>query len=201
MIPFGDNLKAVAFDFDGVVADTMPMLSRLGRGVIQMYYDAPRHAASDLYWKTVGLPFIDQLEECFGANDSRNATAAEYFESRKKGLMAEAQPFPDIQRLLLGLAAKGIRTALCSSTRSSLIEDFCKKNKLPFIWLGGIEHGKKHTQLLKFIRICGLSSEQILFLGDSIDRDASFADKAGVPFAHVDRERRIIVELLEKYAS
>lgn len=189
-------MKAVVLDFDGVVADTMPALTRLGAFVIRLHFDCPRYTALELYKSTCGLPFNEQLQECFPRADVRYA--AEYFEYRKELLMQDAFPFSDISLLLLRLRATNTPVALSSSTRYSIINAFLLRHRIHFDRVGTIEQGSKLLQLRASAVAFGLCPEQLVFLGDS-DRDATFAAAAGVEFRRVTPEREAIKALINDF--
>ena len=188
-------MKAVLLDFDGVVADTMPMLTRLGTFVISAYFDCPRHSAMEIYKSTCGLPFIEQLRESF-PQGSCDIPAA-YFEGRKTELMSATQPFPDIPPLLRKLRSAGLKVGLASSTRRAVIETFLLKHKLHFDWVGSIEEGSKSIQLRVSAGAFGMPLTDITFLGDS-ERDEAFAANARVAFRRVTPKRDAIQFLMSK---
>lgn len=191
------QLRGVVFDFDGVVANTMPALTRLGRLTIQIHFDAHRHTAQLMYQKTCGLPFIQQLQELFGKDDPRISAAADYFESCKVELMPGASEFSDIYPLITYLRKHTpAKIGLCSSTRGELIKDFLARKGilLAFDFVNCIENGPKSEQLKQFSRKMEIPSKDILFLGDS-DKDAEFAAAASVQFRRVLPDRKTIAEL------
>ena len=191
--------EAVLFDFDGVIANTMPELTRLGRFTLQVYFDIPRFTALQAYRDTCGRPFSGQLQEIF-PDHPRNPTAAEYFEERKDKLMLEAKPFDDVLSIFDDLRKLNIKTAICSSTRRTLIHEFLEKYNLNCDWEGSIEHGPKYQQIKSAGQLFDLDPNKMLFLGDS-KHDGVVAEDAGVDFLEVTFDRKTIAGLIEYHVN
>ena len=75
-------IKAVAFDFDGTLIDSMPFLSRLATELLVEHYHLQPKDAERSYWQTTGLPFVAQLEAMFPGH-WKNSHVSKQFESRK----------------------------------------------------------------------------------------------------------------------
>lgn len=185
------NIVAVAFDFDGVVADTMPALTRLAVKLFMERFsvDTPK-AARSLYLSTTGLPFYTQLQELFPQRlASYRRGVASVFELEKEKLIQRARPFEDIAGALMSLHTRGVLVALCSSTRGAIIAKFlegglARRLRIKFDWVGSIERGSKLVQLRKVMQRWDLRPDQLLFVGDSAN-DARFAWRVGVWFGPV----------------
>ena len=54
--------KAVIFDFDGTLADSMPFLAEIGVEVMMRYYGITKDEAAERYKSTTGLPFEHQIK-------------------------------------------------------------------------------------------------------------------------------------------
>ena len=74
--------RAIIFDFDGTLANSMPFLERIGVKVMMKYYDISREEALDRYRVTTGLPYEQQIELNFPGNPV-NEQAVQEFERLK----------------------------------------------------------------------------------------------------------------------
>jgi choline kinase/phosphoglycolate phosphatase-like HAD superfamily hydrolase/phosphatidylglycerophosphate synthase len=182
------GVRAVAFDFDGTVADSMGFLTDLAVQLLVEEFGFEREVALERYRATTGLDFRTQLEE-IAPGDPRCAVVARRFEEAKTEWMARCEPFPDARVALRRLAAAGVPVLVCSSTRSELVQQFCRTHGLDrYVNAadGWAPRREKRTQLVSWIRAQDLQGDEVLFVGDS-PRDAEIARAAGVHFVGVAR--------------
>ena len=57
--------RLLCFDFDGTLADTMPLLERNAVQIIQTYFHLDQAAARRAYRLSTGLPFSEQINTTF----------------------------------------------------------------------------------------------------------------------------------------
>ncbi|GAH91182.1 unnamed protein product, partial [marine sediment metagenome] len=76
------KIKAVIFDFDGTIANTMPFLTELAIKVITENYNISKDKAKTRYIETIGMDFASQLETIFPGNPA-NQQVSTIFEERK----------------------------------------------------------------------------------------------------------------------
>ena len=198
----GTGVKAVVFDFDGTVADTMPFLTELATELITRNYSIKAARVRSRYLETSGLPFADQLEEMFPKH-KRNAEVAEQFEARKsKGIFAQPL-FRDAIPTLSYLKRKGINTFVCSSTRVELVEEYAARSGLQdqvdgvFGYKAGFDKGRQITAILQDH---GLKPEEVVFVGDS-KKDGEFARAKRLKFIRVCRDFTLPLSKKEGTAS
>ncbi|MFQ5978698.1 MAG: HAD family hydrolase [Candidatus Heimdallarchaeota archaeon] len=179
-----DNIKAIVFDFDGTVANTMPVLESIAVELLQENYGLGEEFARLGYISTTGLPFCQQIDLLF-PNHARNQTVVDVFERRKLESIFEQPLFEDTIETLDNLRGQGYYIAVSSSTIQSTIEEYCKRvniaNRLDLIlgFAPGFEKGKAH--ITRACEVLGVTSENILYVGDSL-RDADRAIESHVAF-------------------
>lgn len=185
--PFA-GVRAVAFDFDGTVADSMGFLTDLAVDLLVDGLGIDREVALARYRATTGLDFPSQLEE-IAPGDPRCVEIARRFEEAKGEWMERCEPFADAPGALRRLSSAGVPVLICSSTRVGLVQDFCERHGLDrFVTTveGWAPRRDKRTQLTSWIRSQGLRGDEVLFIGDS-PRDAAIAHAAGARFLGVAR--------------
>lgn len=171
------NIQAIVFDFDGTIANTMPILERIAVTLLQKNYGISKDLATRGYISTTGLPFVQQIELLFPKH-SLNQKVVAAFERKKLENIFEQPLFADTSETLDTLRARDYFIVISSSTIQPTIEEYCKRvgiAELLDLMLGfspGFEKGKAH-----FDQVCkhfDINPGSILFIGDSI-KDAERA--------------------------
>ena len=57
--------KVIAFDFDGTLIDTMSSLADIAAAVINEYHGLAVEMARELFLRTSGRPFAEQIQRIF----------------------------------------------------------------------------------------------------------------------------------------
>src|SRR5439155_1556775 len=83
---------AVAFDFDGTVADSMGTLAKFAAELLSLELGMPRDEATSRYLATAGDDFRTQLDVIAYAHPCLDEIAVR-FEAAKEGLMGGCRPF------------------------------------------------------------------------------------------------------------
>ncbi|MHA1990162.1 MAG: HAD family hydrolase [Candidatus Hodarchaeales archaeon] len=166
------ELKLICFDFDGTIADTMPVLENNAVSLLIKYHPSMSlNDAIDNYRRTTGLPFEQQVEIIF-PNISTNNEMVEEFENLKVETIFNQELFPETNEALSILKSKGYIIAISSSTIKEIIVEYLQRKEISNsidIVLGyrpGFEKGKHHFDFLK--EKFQLSSSSILYVGDSL---------------------------------
>ncbi|MBW2038647.1 MAG: NTP transferase domain-containing protein, partial [Deltaproteobacteria bacterium] len=103
------KVKAVIFDFDGTIANTMHFLTGLGVKLMTEEYNISKSEAKKRYLETTGLDFASQLELIF-PNHPNNQNVATTFESKKLEGIFVHPIFPEVIPTLKYFRNKKIKT-------------------------------------------------------------------------------------------
>lgn len=175
--------RAVLFDLDGTLVDSMGAFADIAAGVISREYGVQWGEARKSYLRTSGIPFFQQLEELFPGRRRNPHLAAEFEAAKLDDFFAE-EYFPDVLPALTRLKAMGYVLAVSSNNFQSNVEEFVGAKGFAFdLVLGfrpGFEKGKDH-----FDHVCSqakLIPGDLLFVGDSL-QDGVRALGYGADFA------------------
>lgn len=163
--------KAIIFDFDGTLADSMPFLAKIGVEVMMKYYGVSEDEASERYKSTTGLPYEQQIKLNF-PNNEKNSEAIEVFEKMKIDRIFEQHLFPETKSTVKALNGKGFQIFVSSSTfQSTIVEYFKRLNLLDQFkeilgYRPGFEKGADHFNYVKNEH--GISLGDVVFVGDSL---------------------------------
>ena len=184
----GSSPKAVIFDFDGTIADTMPFLSDLAVGLFTKNYEISGEEALRRYLETTGMDFGSQIEEIFPQHPSNGAVAAA-MESGKRGRILQRPLFDEVVPVLRFFEDRGVKRFVCSSTREAIVRQYTKDVGIDDLLDGcfGYRPGFAKGQQIEFIlRHYGLGPNEVIFVGDS-PMDYEFVRDKGVRFIAVRR--------------
>ncbi len=165
------HCRAVIFDFDGTLADSMPFLEKIGVQVMMKYYDVSKEEATRRYRITTGLPYEHQIEMNFPGNE-RNGRAVEEFEKLKIDRIFDQNLFPDTEDILKNLKSKEIEMFVSSSTFQPTITRYFEMRGLRGYFkdiLGyrpGFEKGAHHFKYVH--QKYGMDLSEVVFIGDSL---------------------------------
>ncbi len=186
--PMGAEPKAIIFDLDGTVADTMPFLTDLAVELISEHYPVPRDVARQRYRETTGMDFAAQLERIF-PDHPKNPDIARVFESRKRQGFLDHPVFPDALAALLHFKSRDVHRFVCSSTKQEILTEYVSANKIDHLFDGcfgqraGLDKGQQVELILEEHH---LEPGDVLFVGDSL-LDWDFVKDKGVRFLGVRR--------------
>lgn len=174
--------RAVLFDLDGTLIDTMPAFADVAAAVMHAHHGLDPVVGRKAYLDTSGIPFFKQLE-VIAPGDARNAAAAAEFERKKVEATFDVVPSAETLAGLAELRRLGCHIAVCSNNFQDQVDKFVVQCPgIVDLALGfgdGMAKGEPH-----FDRACqtfGLVRADLLFVGDSL-ADARLALAAGVRF-------------------
>lgn len=174
--------RAVLFDLDGTLIDTMPAFADVAAAVMHAHHGLDPVVGRKAYLDTSGIPFFKQLE-VIHPGDARNAAAAEEFERKKVEATLDVVPSAETLAGLAELRRGGCRIAVCSNNFQDQVDKFVDQCPgvldLALGFGNGLAKGEPH-----FDRACetfGVTRADLVFVGDSL-ADAQLALAAGVRF-------------------
>lgn len=180
------SIKAVIFDLDGTLLDTLSDLTYAVNLVMEKH-GLPQHTSAEVA-SYVGDGAAMLIRRAFpaGTNSSvLEAATAEYKKLYLENMLRESAPFDGVCRLLEALKASGLLTAVVSNKYYASTSRLCGRF---FPMLDGTmgeaeERGirrKPHPDMLfEMLRELGVVADEALYVGDS-EVDAELARRAGV---------------------
>jgi phosphoglycolate phosphatase len=178
--------RAVIFDFDGTLADSMPFLQKIGVDIMMKHFGVSKEDATERYVSTTGLPYEHQIKMNF-PDDPRNEAAIEEFEKLKIERIFEQELFPDTERTVRKLNKMGFDVFVSSSTFQPTIEEyFSRKGILDLFkaiigYRPGFEKGADHFNHIN--SGYEIPFDEMVFVGDSLkdyERSKDFCDFIGI---------------------
>ena len=179
-------IKAIIFDWDGVIVDSMPWIYKAMQEVLFSYginksieevsndFFQPR----DDYYNSYGVAIIDK-----GELERRHRT------SIKKYKMVDPL-FPEVKDVLLFLKKNNYILGICSSTDNAEILRQLKSFDLEDIFEENLIFGgeiiEKEDKLKKFIKVLNVSPSELVYVGD-LASDITAAQKVKVKSAGIER--------------
>jgi len=184
----GAEPKAVIFDLDGTLADTMPFLTDLAVELLSEHYPVARSVARQRYRETTGMDFAAQLERNF-PDHPNNPRVARIFESKKRQGFLDHPIFPDALAALLHFRSRDVLQFVCSSTKQEILTEYVSAKKIDHLLdgcFGQTESLDKGQQVQRILEKHHLEPGEVLFVGDSL-LDWDFVKDKGVRFLGVRR--------------
>jgi phosphoglycolate phosphatase-like HAD superfamily hydrolase len=163
--------RAVIFDFDGTLANSMPFLAEIGVEVMMKFYSVSKEDAAERYKSTTGLPYEHQIKLNFPDHKANEETIA-IFEKMKIDRIFEQELFPESKDTLNSLKKKGFMLFVSSSTfQSTITEYFDRLNMLELFtdilgYRPGFEKGAHHFNHVRDRH--DISLNEVAFIGDSL---------------------------------
>src|SRR3989338_62243 len=179
------KIKAIVFDWDGVIVDSMPMIARwiqetaISYGVqisadkILSTYFQPKEE----FYKSIGIKVKDMAE----LNARHTSTLNKY--------SIDPKLFDDVVSTLKHLSDEGLTLGIASHQKTPDVQgDIDARGLRGFFAIENALGGevKKEQKLLLLAKKFGITPSELLFVGD-LPSDISAAKKAGVKSAAIAR--------------
>lgn len=174
--------KAIVFDLDGTIVDSMGLFADVASDVMASVYSLSHKQARADYLRTSGLPFFSQLELLF-PGDRRNAEASSTYEIEKLKQYDQAPLFQDVAKAIELFRSAGFRVCVSSNNHEANVKHKLARESVQFDLILGYRHEffKGESHFLAILKEFSLNRDQLLFVGDSL-HDALLADKSKVDF-------------------
>jgi phosphoglycolate phosphatase-like HAD superfamily hydrolase len=178
----GRATRAVVFDFDGTIVDSMNAFADIAAAVIPRRHPMDSATARRRYLETSGLPFFQQLEAIFPGDPANAETAGEYERRKLEGYFDEPV-FADAPDTVGHLRGTGVKVVVSSNNFQELVDRFVAGRGLSFDMVLGYRDGfAKGADHFRHIESeLGIPRGAITFVGDSL-KDAERALDYGVNF-------------------
>lgn len=175
--------RALLFDFDGTLVDTMEGFADIAGEVIHQFHpEISFEEARRRYLETSGVPFFQQLEIILPGDPANSKKAAIFEETKKEGFFRSTFS-EEVRFVITQLRERGILVGVSSNNFQYLIEQFIEREGLQFdIVLGfkdGFEKGKHHFEYV--LHHFQLKKDELTFVGDSL-KDAEKAISNDISF-------------------
>jgi phosphoglycolate phosphatase-like HAD superfamily hydrolase len=182
------STRGFLFDFDGTLVDTMGGYADIaGRLIHGAFPDISFERGRELYIRTSGIPFVQQIE-LIRPGDGANAGVVAAFEEQKIEGFFASHVEDRVRSALETLRSRGHLVGVSSGNFPELIGRYIDREKLGFdIVMGydhdaGFEKGKPHFDF--FLDRFGLEKKDLTFVGDSL-KDADKGYGYGIQFIGV----------------
>ncbi|TFG31286.1 HAD family hydrolase [Candidatus Thorarchaeota archaeon] len=178
--------KAVIFDFDGTLADSMPFLESIGVEMMIKYFGVSKEDATHRYRSTTGLPYEHQVKMNFPGHPNCEK-AIEEFEKLKIDTIFDQQLFDDTIDTVKKLNDMGMDVFVSSSTFQTTIEEYFRRLGILNLFRGilgyrpGFEKGADHFNHINIEY--EIQFNDMLFVGDSLkdyERSQGFCKFIGI---------------------
>lgn len=172
----------LVFDLDGTLVDTMGDYGDKAALLMEEHYGTDRVEARNLYFKTSGLPFEQQLKIIY-PDQCNTDEVADKFEDWKDGYLQEITLPEDIEALFIQWRKSGYKIAISSNNLQIYVD------RLAADWpvdaaLGyrpAEQYGKGEAHFKTLEETFNLDRQKMLFTGDS-PNDARIAGECRVDF-------------------
>ena len=180
----------VIFDLDGTILDDLNAISQVAADVMHRSFGTTEEEARIHYLATTGMPFEAQLAQLYpDAPAALRGEVARTFHQRKvKEAYAQAEPFPEIPRILKRLSEERWTLAISTGAEAETADLMLEREGLRF-WFEdvlGSADGTKREHLREYRR--RYPEVPIFLVGDSrFDMEAALSVEGVRPLGRASR--------------
>ncbi|MGC8678370.1 MAG: HAD family hydrolase [Fervidicoccaceae archaeon] len=173
------KIKAVLFDFDGTVIDTMKEYAEMAAEIISKEIGIEKKEAKRVYLSTAGRDFLSQLRLMGIEGERALKIYSEFLEEKKKILNSKEISHHAVE-LMKELKRKGMIVAVSTNNECELVFSIPGINNFDEVLCFDKKQFKKGTAHLSALMLkYHLKKEEILFIGDS-DYDIETYSQLGI---------------------
>jgi len=179
--------RAVIFDFDGTIVDSFLGITLSMQTALKAVKGIEISELEQLK-RFVGPPLYDTFRTAFFMSEEDAAKAVGYFRKRFSEVgYAECEVYEGVEKMLVSLRRKGIKTAIASSKADDMLKKVAaaKGVDIHFDVIAGIsdvvKHETKAAVIGKVLEMLSVAPEEAVMVGDRM-YDAEGAKAAGVDF-------------------
>lgn len=171
--------KAIIFDFDGTIADTVDALVSIANRLAEEFGYIPITPDELDLLKNLNSREIIKYS---GISVFKIPFLVKKVKAELKDKIAELKPIPGIREVLIVLKKKGIRLGIITSNSQENVTEFLKANNLDnifdFIYSGVTIFGKT-TIINNVLKKQQINPEEVIYVGDET-RDIEASQKANI---------------------
>ncbi|NPA38485.1 MAG: HAD hydrolase-like protein [Candidatus Nanohaloarchaeota archaeon] len=177
--------RVLIFDLDGTLIDTISAYKEKAAEIISSFYNISLEHAKELYLKTCGLCFREQLEVIFPGHHL-NDKISKLFEEKKQAIIKDIKIEEKIENVLKSLKELGYIIAVSSNNLDKYARQILRDLPVDYVlgWDGGaFKKGEAHINYLE--KVTGFDRDYFLFFGDSVV-DLKLMKKCKVRFIGIE---------------
>lgn len=190
-------IKMAAFDFDGTIADTVPMCIKAFRTAVSPY--AGHELTNQEILQTFGLNEIGMVKAVI--KDNWQSALQDFYSYYEKMHNSCTEPFPYIWDLIKHLKEKNVITALITGKGQKSCYISLKKlgmeNCFSEIMVGDEICNNKAESILKLLKKYHIKKDEFYYVGDAI-ADVTACREAGVTCLSAAWAHSVDLEELKK---
>lgn len=175
LVSISEMLRAIVFDLDGTLLNSIPILSKLAGKLMKEELGIPQEIGERMYKETSGMPFFRQLRRIHfdvfqtELEEDRARELNEKYQAMVDRNLRKFEFFPDVLKNL-PLLSEDFFLFVSTSTPQRRLDKILGLNKVRKYFKAalGLESGFEKEKHFKFIEdVFDLKREELIFVGDT----------------------------------